>query len=224
MLIRPTPDEVVAMTSDNPFDRLGDGRPLVPDRLLVRPREATTEQAWSVLRDAGYHQLEGGWQETQPGGVPVGRAVTVQFVPLRPDYDEAVWAEGAKKGRTRGGGQNSWVIDELRPGEVMVVDISGEVRDGTVVGDNLGTAVQVRTGAGAVIDGGIRDLQGLAELVRDRFGKLRLAQGRYTTGEIDVRVWSEEVEQDFGPGARSNAVAASDPPAAGTPRYDPRLD
>ncbi|HYZ56463.1 MAG TPA: hypothetical protein VE733_23610, partial [Streptosporangiaceae bacterium] len=40
----------------------------------------------------------------------------------------------------------------------------GKVKYGTVVGDNLGTAVASRTGAGAVIDGGIRDFQGLTEL------------------------------------------------------------
>jgi hypothetical protein len=34
-------------------------------------------------------------------------------------------------------------------------------------------------------------------LVRDRFGKLRLAEGRYTSGEIDVAVWGEEIEADF---------------------------
>ena len=32
--------------------------------------------------------------------------------------------------------------------------------------------------------------------VRDEFGKLRLAEGRYTPGEID-RVWSEAIEADF---------------------------
>ena len=36
----------------------------------------------------------------------------------------------------------------------MVTDIFGKVEDGTVIGDNLGTAVAARTGAGAVIDGG----------------------------------------------------------------------
>jgi regulator of RNase E activity RraA len=35
-----------------------------------------------------------------------------------------------------------------------------------VVGDNLGTAVAARTGAGAVIDGGVRDLAGLIRLER----------------------------------------------------------
>ena len=33
-----------------------------------------------------------------------------------------------------------------------------------MVGDNLGTAVATRTGVGAVIDGGVRDLTGLREL------------------------------------------------------------
>ena len=32
--------------------------------------------------------------------------------------------------------------------------------------------------------------------VRDEFGKQRLAEGRYTPGEID-RVWSDEIESDF---------------------------
>jgi 4-hydroxy-4-methyl-2-oxoglutarate aldolase len=121
----------------------------------------------------------------------------------------------------------------------------------------------VRTGAGAVIDGGVRDYQGLVQLqdvnfyfrgsdptaiadvtlaginipvrignatvlpgdvvlgtatgvifipphlaaevakqaldtnVRDRFGKLRLAEGKYTSGEIDVQTWRADIEADF---------------------------
>ena len=46
----------------------------------------------------------------------------------------------------------------------MVVDIFGKVIEGTVIGDNLGTAVATRTRVGAVIDGGVRDLQGLQSL------------------------------------------------------------
>jgi len=33
--------------------------------------------------------------------------------------------------------------------------------------------------------------------VRDEFGKQRLAEGRYTSGEIDVPVWREDIEADF---------------------------
>jgi len=145
---------------------------------------------------------------------------------------------------------------------VMVVDIFGKIKDGTVIGDNLGTAVRTRTRAGAVIDGGIRDYQGLIQLtdvniymrgmdptgiadvtlaglnipiriggttvlpgdivlgtptgvlfipphlvqevvessedvrVRDEFGKMRLAEGTYTSGEIDS-AWREDIVADF---------------------------
>lgn len=33
--------------------------------------------------------------------------------------------------------------------------------------------------------------------VRDEFGKLRLSEGRYTPGEIDVGKWREDIEADF---------------------------
>jgi 4-hydroxy-4-methyl-2-oxoglutarate aldolase len=264
MLIQPSPAELIATTPNNPFGRFPDGRPQVPDEVLDRLQGATTEQAWGVLRDAGYnHQFEGNWRETHPGRITVGRAVTAQFVPLRPDFNDAVQADGVSAGRGQSGGQNSWVIESLGPRDVMVVDIFGKVRDGTVIGDNLGTAIATRTRAGAVIDGGIRDLQGIVELddvnsyvrgydptaiaevtlsainrpiriggatvlpgdvvlgtptgvifipphlaedvaesaedtqIRDRFGKLRLGEGRYTSGQIDVRVWADEIQSDF---------------------------
>jgi regulator of RNase E activity RraA len=71
---------------------------------------------------------------------------------------------GLAEGRGSRGGQNSWIIESLQEGDVMVVDIFGKIIGGTVIGDNLGTAVATRTKAGAVIDGGIRDYQGLVQL------------------------------------------------------------
>jgi len=264
MHIQPTPEVLRAMTHLCPFERFPSGRPRVPDDLLERMKLVTTEEAWGVLRRHGYHrQFVGGWMETHPGRITVGRAVTAQFVPHRPDFHEAVQQAGLADGRSAIGGQNSWVIETLELNDVMVVDIFGKVKDGTVVGDNLGTAVRTRTRAGAVIDGGIRDYQGLVQLtdvnfyvrgvdpsaiadvtlaglnipirigeatvlpgdvvlgtptgvifipshlaqevverseeirVRDEFGKLRLAEGKYTSGEIDVPTWREDIEADF---------------------------
>jgi 4-hydroxy-4-methyl-2-oxoglutarate aldolase len=264
MRIQPTREDLIELTTLNPFDRFPDGRPRVPDDLIERMKSVTTEEAWGVLRAHGYHrQFEGGWLQTHPGTILVGRAVTAWFLPHRPDYHEAIQQAGLAEGRGGSGGQNSWIIETLQEHDVMVVDIFGKVKDGTIVGDNLGTAVRSRTHAGAVIDGGIRDYQGLMTLtdvnffargvdptaiadatlgginvpirlggitvlpgdvvlgtptgvivipphlvqevveqseairVRDTFGKLRLATGVYTSGEIDVPIWRDDIEADF---------------------------
>jgi 4-hydroxy-4-methyl-2-oxoglutarate aldolase len=168
MRIQPTAEDLIELTSSWAGERFPDGRPRVPGDVLERLRKATTEQAWSVLVKEGFgRQFAGGWRQTHPGTILVGRAVTSQFLPHRPDYDRAVVAAGAREGHLEGDRQNSWIIETLQPGDVMVTDIFGKVREGTVVGDNLGTAVASRTGTGAVIDGGIRDFQGLTELAGD---------------------------------------------------------
>jgi regulator of RNase E activity RraA len=157
------PESIIELTRLNPFGRFPDGRPKVPDDIIERMKAVTTEQAWGVLRKHGYNwQFEGNWFNTHPDRILVGRAVTTQFVPRRPDLHELIEEKGKAEGRI--GGQNSWVIDTLLPGDVMVVDIFGKIKDGTFVGDNLGTSVRTRTRAGAVIDGGIRDYQGIAQL------------------------------------------------------------
>jgi regulator of RNase E activity RraA len=145
----------------------------------------------------------------------------------------------------------------------MVIDLFGKIREGTFVGDNLSTAVKARTHAGAVIDGGIRDYDGIRELtevaffcrgmdptpirnttlaginipirigaatvlpgdivlgtptgvtfipphlvqeivetgekvgLRDKFGKQRLGEGKYTPGEIDVGEWRADIQADY---------------------------
>ena len=170
MRISPDPAQLRELTSAWTGERFESGRPRVPDSVLVRLRDATTEQAWGVLGQAGYdRQFSGAWLQTHPGTVLVGRAVTSQFLPHRPDYDAAVVDAGAREGHTAPDRQNSWVIESLVQGDVMVTDLFGKVPHGTMVGDNLGTAVASRTGVGAVIDGGVRDLQGLVRLADVNF-------------------------------------------------------
>jgi len=70
-----------------------------------------------------------------------------------------VEATGQASGRI--GGQNSWVIDELKTDDVVVVDMFGKIRDGVFSGDNLATAVKANSDRGMVLDGGLRDVQGV---------------------------------------------------------------
>jgi len=53
----------------------------------------------------------------------------------------------------------------LQPGDVLVVDLFGKEDGGTIVGDNLFYYVMKAThGGGLVVDGSIRDLEGIAEM------------------------------------------------------------
>lgn len=174
-----TPQAVADLTASNPYGRCEDGRPKVPDELLDRLRKyATTEHAWAVLEGRGYpHQFEGGWITTNGNRVLVGRAVTAQFVPHRPDLNEQIEAAARREGlfsgpggqiqNSRGeGGQkhNVWVIDRLQADDVMVVDMFGKVYKGPFLGDNLATVIARRTGAGAVINGTVRDSRGISQV------------------------------------------------------------
>ncbi|MBO0811816.1 MAG: RraA family protein [Microlunatus sp.] len=160
-----TREQVIALTPTWEGPRSDDGRPLADPADLEALAGATAEHAWSVLDRAGYRaQYVGRWTQSNPGRPFVGRALTCQFMPFRADFHESVVREGLAIGQTVGDRQNTWVIEALGPGDVLVADIFGKVFNGTVVGDNLGTAVATRTGVGAVIDGGVRDLSGLREL------------------------------------------------------------
>ncbi|PYV08017.1 MAG: dimethylmenaquinone methyltransferase [Acidobacteria bacterium] len=153
-------DEMIKYTAKNPFERFEDGRPKVPDRLLERMKGLSAEEILPVLPAAKFpNQYEGNWRILHPGRKLVGRAVTAQFMPLRPDVAEVSEAAAAAKGLGRN--HNQRVIDMLRPGDVVVVDLFGKIEQGTFVGDNLATAIFAATRTGFVVDGSIRDLEGI---------------------------------------------------------------
>jgi regulator of RNase E activity RraA len=162
-----TKEQLIAITSEWKGERFPDGRPKVPDAVLDRLAETTAEEAWSTLRGAGYRlQFEGNWKtvNVDPKGKRlVGRAVTAVFVPFRPDLNNYI-NEQAKKENRVARGQNSWVIDTLVKRDVMVVDLFGKIKDGTIIGDNLGTSIWTKTGTGLVVDGAVRDVSGLQEI------------------------------------------------------------
>src|SRR5215469_11180898 len=144
-------------------ERFADGRPKVADAVLVRLQDATADEAWDALQDAGFrNQFEGGWKVINPGERLVGRLVTAVFMPNRPDVDSVIRTNGKKEGRI--GDENSWMIDILQPGDVLVVDLFGKIQDGTIVGDNLSTAIFAKSHNGLVVDGAVRDVTGIREI------------------------------------------------------------
>lgn len=147
-------------------ERFPDGRPKVPDEVLERLKNTSAEEAWGTLWRNGYRlQFEGGWKtlNLKPGERLVGRAVTAVFMPLRPDMNAVINDHARQEGRV-GRGENSWVIDTLVKGDVMVVDLFGKIKDGTVIGDNLGTSIMTKTGTGLVVNGAVRDPTGISEI------------------------------------------------------------
>ncbi|WP_276373837.1 RraA family protein [Chryseolinea sp. H1M3-3] len=158
-----TKDQIISLTPEWKGERLPDGRPNVSDKLLARLKNISLEEAWGILRNAGYNnQFEGDWMVLKQDQVLVGRALTVQYLPKRTDYDNIVRAKGKEEGRK--GNFNSWPIDMLKPGDVYVADGYGKIVDGTLIGDNLGNAIYTNSKNGVIFYGSVRDAEGLEKI------------------------------------------------------------
>jgi regulator of RNase E activity RraA len=157
-----TREQLIALTPEWKGERFADGRPKVPDNIVQRMRLVSVEEAWAVMKNAGYaYQVAEGWQQINPDSVLVGRAVTATFMPARPDVWKVIDSFGKKEGRRA---QNVWAVEILQKGDVYVADQFGAKRNGPTIGDNVGNAIYARTGNGIVYDGAIRDLEGLKEI------------------------------------------------------------
>ncbi len=158
------PELIREITSKWHGARDSNGRPLVSNHILKQIKSVTIGEAFTVLEKHGYeHNFAGNWKILHPLRVLVGRAVTCRWVPLRPDLHETIMKQGEIEGRI--GFPNSWVIDEIVEGDVLVADLFGNIN---LVGDNLTTAIKKNGGRGMVIDGGLRDLQGILRI--EKFG------------------------------------------------------
>lgn len=157
-----SPEYVKTLTSQWKGERFADGRPKVPDIVLERLQNATLEQVWGYLGNKGYrNQVAKDWVILKPSETMVGRVVTAQFMPTRPDLDSLVRAQGKAEGRSQKGGINIWPIDVLTKGDVYVADGFGKVKDGTLIGSSLGNAIYGKTGKGVIFNGSVRDMQEL---------------------------------------------------------------
>lgn len=158
-----TPDQIKDLTPNWIGERSADGRPKVPDKWFERLKGVHLEEAWGVLRNNGYqNQFEGDWMVIHPDSAMVGRVVTAQYLPLRPDYDKIIKDKGKTENRI--GATNSWPIDVLKDGDIYVADSYGKVVDGTLIGDNLGNAIYAKSRRGVIFYGSVRDVEGLEEI------------------------------------------------------------
>ena len=156
-------DQIIAITPEWKGERMADGRPFVSDRLMARLKNISTEEAWQILRNEGYNnQFEGDWLLIAPGEAMVGRALTVQYLPKRGDFDKVMSEKGKEEGRS--GNFNSWPIDMLKPGDIYVADCFGKGPDGTLIGDNLGNSIYSKSKNGVIFYGAVRDMEGLEKI------------------------------------------------------------
>tara|TARA_B110000003_G_scaffold71023_1_gene72383 strand:+ start:44 stop:973 length:930 start_codon:yes stop_codon:yes gene_type:complete len=155
--------EIQFLTNNWNGERFEDGRPKVSKGILERMKKVSIEEAWGVLRNEGFHnQFEGGWEPLHDDVTIVGRALTVQYLPNRPDVSEQIKNKGLKEGEI--GNTNSWPIDRLVENDVYVADSFGKIVDGTLIGDNLGNSIYAKTKTGVVFDASSRDMEGLSQI------------------------------------------------------------
>lgn len=152
-------EDLIALTSTMPstWERFADGRPKVPDALIEKARGVSSEEVMG-------NNYTDGFQVLHPGKKMVGRAFTLAFMPTRPDMDGFAKSRATKAGIS-GTFNNQTIIDMLQPGDIICVDMFGKKQQGTFVGDNLFYYIMRATkGAGMVIDGSIRDLEGISTM------------------------------------------------------------
>ena len=158
-----TKEQRIELTREWKGERFEDGRPKVSDELLKRMATVDAEEAWGVLMGHGFiNQFEGHWHIINPGPRLAARVVTAVFMPVRPDVNAVINEHG--KAEQRVGAQNSWIIDILKPGDILVADLFGKVKDGTLIGDNLGTSIYAKSHTGLIVDGAVRDESGISEI------------------------------------------------------------
>lgn len=145
-------EEIIALTPQWEGERLPDGRPRVADKYLDALYGMTLEEVWKPIFVLGYENqfVGGGLAPLQAlhddGRKLVGRAVTCNFCPTRPDLHELMLQKGSEEGRR--GNYNQWVIDSLMERDVVVADMYDKIYKGTFVGGNLTTAIKTRTKSG----------------------------------------------------------------------------
>jgi regulator of RNase E activity RraA len=129
-----------------------------PKDLIEALRDLGTATVAGTLGHMGFRNphMVGPVAQTHGKSI-VGPAVTLQFLPQRPDvFDEGEYTDPETQ-------LHRHVLYTVEPGDVVVVDARGDMSSG-VFGDMMSTYFKGRGGAGIVIDGCMRDRPNVEKL------------------------------------------------------------
>jgi regulator of RNase E activity RraA len=135
----------------------------VTDQQLEQLKKLPLESIWAAIQRLKYTNCHySGLKSTRPQERLVGRALTIRYLPRRPDLDEAMDTLAREGDWPRG--YNVRAAEEAKPGDVLVVDLGGGIPDGIFFGDISALGAQVAGARGAVLWGSTRDLTELEEM------------------------------------------------------------
>ena len=160
-----TPDPALRKNRDTyspVMEVLKSKRTPATDEQLEELKKFPFEAIWGVLKGLGYNTSFTGLKPTRPEARLVGRALTMRYLPRRPDLDEAVKTL-AKEGDWPEY-YNVRAAEEAKPGDVLVVDLGGALTTGVFFGDVSALGAQMAGARGAVLYGSTRDLGELREM------------------------------------------------------------
>ena len=211
----------------NPLvDVMKDKRPRVTDEQLERLKNLSIENVWGAIQGKGYKAcFVTHLKQTQPGVKLAGRALTMRYLPQRPDLDEGV-RQLAKEG--------SWdpafnvrAGEDANAGDVVVVELGGMIDRATFMGTMTGLGMKVKGVKGVIVDGGIRDLNEFlgwkdfpiyyagahASAMADQIGvewNIPIRIGQVTVMPGDVVIGDEEGLLFFPPQLADEAIKAAE--------------
>jgi regulator of RNase E activity RraA len=161
-----TPDPKLKTNRDTyspVMEVLREKRTRATDEQLERLKSFPLEAVWQAVQALGYRNCHySGLKSTQPEERLVGRALTIRYLPRRPDLDEAMAALAKEGDWSRA--YNVRAAEEARPGDVLVVDLGGGIPDGIFFGDISALGAQMAGARGAILYGSTRDLMELREM------------------------------------------------------------
>ena len=135
-LITFSKQDLIDYTAQNPFDRLPDGRPKVPDdlmsgRAVSHPRKSGPSSSRKNSTISTPMDFMSCIRE-KPWSAALLRCSSCRCAPM-----STAWRKTKAKASGLPRLRNQTAIDMLQPGDVLIVDLFDKKVSGTIVGDNL---------------------------------------------------------------------------------------